>query len=112
MRSLRWLLLVALVLVAAAVLGTYNSQRRAQRSSRRPTPPPIGLDTKTAAVDWEWGQSGNGQPQVHITAKSMTQSADNDTALKAQAAVGFRRANRRKLDIRVRRKRARAGVLK
>lgn len=80
MRSLRWLLLVALVLVAAAVLGTYNSQRRQQRSSRRSAPPPIGLNTKTAAWEWEWGQSGNGQPQVHITARNMTQSKEGDTA--------------------------------
>src|SRR5947199_5746148 len=80
MRSLRWLLLVAIVLVAAAVLGTYRSQRRAQRAQRRAVPPSIGLDTKTAAVDWEWGQSGNGQPQVHITAKSMKQSADGNKA--------------------------------
>jgi lipopolysaccharide export system protein LptA len=80
MRSLRWLLLAALVLVAAAVLGTYNSQRRQQRSSRRGAPPAIGLNTKTEAVEWEWGQSGNGQPQVHISAKNMSQSKDGDKA--------------------------------
>jgi lipopolysaccharide export system protein LptA len=79
MRSLRWLLLAALVLVAAAVLGTYNSQRRQQRSNRRGAPPPIGLNTKTEALDWEWEQGGNGQ-KVHISAKSMTQSKDGDKA--------------------------------
>ncbi|HWE49751.1 MAG TPA: LPS export ABC transporter periplasmic protein LptC [Bryobacteraceae bacterium] len=78
MRSLRWLLLAALVLVAAAVLGTYNSQRRQQRSSRRAAPPAIGLNTKTEAQEWEWEQGG-GQ-KVHITAKSMTQSKDGDKA--------------------------------
>ncbi len=80
MRSLKWLLLVAMVFVAAAVLGTYRSQRRIEYSRRRPAPPSIGVDTKTAAVDWEWGQSGNGQPQVHISASNMTQAKDGNTA--------------------------------
>ena len=80
MRSLRWLLLAAMVLVAAAVLGTYRSQRRSQLSNRRKLPTPVGLDTKTAAVDWEWGQSSNGLPQVHISARNMTQAKDGDTA--------------------------------
>ena len=38
MRSLRWLLLVAMVLIAAAVAGIYHAQRLKQRSQRRPTP--------------------------------------------------------------------------
>ncbi len=80
MRSLRWLLLVVLVLVAAAVLGTFRSQRRNQRARRRPVPPAIALDTKTAATDWEWGQSGNGQPKVKLFAKSFRQSTDGTTA--------------------------------
>jgi LPS export ABC transporter protein LptC len=76
MRSLRWLLLVALVLIAAAVVGTYRSQRRAQRAQRRPVPAPVGVDTRNVALDWEWGQSANGLPQVHISAKDMKQSVD------------------------------------
>jgi LPS export ABC transporter protein LptC len=80
MRSLRWLLLVAMVLIAAAVVGTYRSQRRALATRRRPLPPRIALDTKTSALDWEWGQSAAGLPQVHITAKDMRQSADGSKA--------------------------------
>jgi lipopolysaccharide export system protein LptA len=80
MRSLRWLLLVALVLVAAAVLGTYRSQRRDARAHRPAVPPSVPLDTKTAATDWEWGQSGNGQPLVKLFAKNFKQSADGNTA--------------------------------
>ena len=38
------------------------------------------MDTKTAATDWEWGQSGNGQPKVKLFAKSFRQSADGNTA--------------------------------
>lgn len=80
MRSLRWLLPAALVLVAAAILGTYRSQRRTQREQRRPVPPALALDTKTSASDWEWGQSGNGQPKVKLFAKNFRQSADGNTA--------------------------------
>jgi lipopolysaccharide export system protein LptA len=76
MRSLRWLLLVAMVLIAAAVFGTFRVQRIRQRSQRRAVPPSIPLDTKTMAPDWEYGQSANGKPAVKISAKNMKQSAD------------------------------------
>jgi lipopolysaccharide export system protein LptA len=77
MRSLRWLLLAAIVFVAAAVATIYRSQRTIQRASRRPVPSSVALDTKTMATDWEWGQSGNGQPQVKLFAKNFKQSADS-----------------------------------
>lgn len=76
MRSLRWLLLAVIVLIAAAVAGIYHSQRTKQRSERRPAPPNIPLDTKTSAQDFEWGQSANGMPAARISAKNMKQSAD------------------------------------
>jgi lipopolysaccharide export system protein LptA len=76
MRSLRWLLLVAMVLIAAAVFGIYRSQKIVQRSQRRAVPASIPLDTKTMAPDWEWEQSVNGKPAVKVTAKNMKQSAD------------------------------------
>jgi lipopolysaccharide export system protein LptA len=80
MRSLRWLLLVAMVLIAVAVAGTYRFQRRVQRSHRRAVPPSIPLDTKTIAPDWEWEQSANGLPAVKLSAKNMKQSADAERA--------------------------------
>src|ERR1700722_3160179 len=76
MRSLRWLLLLAIVLVSAAVFRIYRIQRTVQKSQQRPVPSAVSLDTKTMANDWEWGQSGNGQPQVKLFAKSFRQSAD------------------------------------
>lgn len=80
MRSLRWLLLVAMVLIAAAVLGIYNAQRIVQRAHQRKVPPAIPLDTKTGAIDWEWGQSSNGLIAAKITAKSYKLSTDNEHA--------------------------------
>lgn len=81
MRSLRWLLLVAMVLIAAAVLTIYRAQRQARASQRRPVPAAVPIDTKTIAPDgWEWTQSAGGKPAVKVTAKHMKQSADNSTA--------------------------------
>ena len=80
MRSLRWLLLLAIVLVSAAVFRIYRIQRTVQTSQQRPVPSSVSLDTKTMANDWEWGQSGNGQPQVKLFAKSFRQSADSSRA--------------------------------
>jgi LPS export ABC transporter protein LptC len=76
MRSLRWLLLVAMVLIAAAVFGIYRAQRTTRRSQRRAVPPSIPVNTKTMAPDWEFGQSANGMPAVKMFAKNMQQSAD------------------------------------
>ena len=76
MRSLRWFLLVAILLVAAAVVRIYRVQRSTERSQRRPVPAAVALDTKSEGQDWEWGQSANGQPQVKLFAKNMTQSSD------------------------------------
>ncbi len=81
MRSLRWLLLVAMVLIAAAVFGIYRAQRIYQQSQRRPVPPSIPLNTKTMAPDWEWAQSdANGRPAVKVRAKNYKQSADSARA--------------------------------
>src|SRR5208337_3866004 len=67
-------------LVAVGVVRIYQAQRTAQRTHQRPLPPAVALDTKTAANDWEWGQSGNGQPQVKLFAKDFKQSADSERA--------------------------------
>jgi lipopolysaccharide export system protein LptA len=80
MRIFRWLLLVAIALVLAGVVRIYRAQRTAQRTNQRAVPPPVSLDTKTAATDWEWGQSGNGQPQVKLFAKDFKQSVDSERA--------------------------------
>jgi len=80
MRSLRWLILVAMTVVAVATIVVYRGQLIAQRANRRPIPAYVGTDTRAEALDWEWGQSDNGKPRVHITAKHYKQSADEDHA--------------------------------
>ncbi len=75
MRSLRLLLLVALVALAGTIYGIYNKQRGVQRSQRPNPPAPLPLDTKATALDYEWGQSDNGRPKVKISAKSFKQAS-------------------------------------
>jgi lipopolysaccharide export system protein LptA len=76
MRSLRWLLLVVIAVVAAGVFQYYRLQREASKAKQRPAPPAMALDDKADAVDWEWGQSANGMPNVHVKAEHMHQAAD------------------------------------
>src|SRR5438132_1113561 len=80
MRSLRWLLLAAMVLVAATVFGIYRDQRIVQKLNRRVPPPAVPSDTRASAVDWQWGESSNGNPLYRIIAKHMTQSSETDKA--------------------------------
>ena len=76
MRSLRWLLLLVMVVIASAVFAIYQSQRILQRSHRRAVPPSIALDTKTAAQDWEFGQSS--EHHVKLKARNMKLAADSE----------------------------------
>jgi lipopolysaccharide export system protein LptA len=79
MRSLRWLLLVAIAILAAALFGTYRSQRARAKASQRAVPASVPLGTSANAIDWEWGKSTpDGKPAVEIRAKHYTQSQDNN----------------------------------
>ena len=70
MRSLRWLLLVAILALVAAVFGIYRKQRDQATKHARPMPPTIPLGTLGTAQEYEWGQSENGKPAVHVSAKN------------------------------------------
>ncbi len=82
MRSLRWLLLVAIIALVAAVTGIYRTQKLAARRNARALPPPIPLGTIGGAQDYEWGQSENGKPAVHVSAKDSRLSDNNQMELK------------------------------
>jgi lipopolysaccharide export system protein LptA len=69
MRSLRWLLLVAIAVIAAAVFGIYRAQRRAERAHQRPVPASLPSGTIGNAIDYEWAQSNSGMPAVKVKAK-------------------------------------------
>jgi lipopolysaccharide export system protein LptA len=79
MRSLRWLLLVAMIVIVVAVSGIYRAQRIRARANQRPLPPPVPLGTAANAEDWEWSQSTpDGKPFVKVRAKKFSQSSDNN----------------------------------
>jgi hypothetical protein len=77
MRSLRWLLLVAILALVAAVFVIYRTQRNAVRAGVRPTPPILPIGTSGNAQEWEWGQSENGKPAVHVKAKDSRVTTNN-----------------------------------
>jgi lipopolysaccharide export system protein LptA len=80
MRSLRWLLLVVIAVIAAGVFRVYRLEQSARKASQRPTPAAMSLTDKADAVDWEWGQSAQGRPQLKLTAKEMRQATDAKTS--------------------------------
>jgi lipopolysaccharide export system protein LptA len=79
MRSLRWLLLVVILVVAGGVFQVYRVERQAQKAHQRPLPPTMAHEDRSSAVEWEWGQSANGMPNVHVAASEMHQAADGKT---------------------------------
>src|SRR3978361_1645982 len=81
MRSLRWLLLVAMAVTAAAVFGIYRSQRKTQRANQRATPASLAAGIVGKAQYFEWGQSSNGHPAVKVYAKDSVQLDNNRTKL-------------------------------
>ena len=79
MRSLRWLLLLAIAVIAVAVFGTYRAQRERARRNARAVPPSVPLGTSGNAFDWGWGKSTpDGKQAIELHAKTMTQSEDNN----------------------------------
>jgi lipopolysaccharide export system protein LptA len=79
MRSLRWLLLVVIALVAAGVFQVYRVARQSQKAHQRPLPPAMSKDARATALQWEWGQSSNGKPNVDVVAENYELSTDGKT---------------------------------
>jgi hypothetical protein len=79
MRSLRWLLLVAIFAIATAVYGIYRAKRIERQAGQRPVPASVPLDTRADAKHWEWGQSANGKPAFLMNALDQKLSADSKT---------------------------------
>ena len=80
MRSLRWLLLVVIAVIAAGVFQAYRLERLAGKDKQRPAPPMMSLGDKATAKDFEWGQSANGHPAIEIKAEDYKLTADGKIA--------------------------------
>src|ERR1035438_3574103 len=80
MRSLRWLLLVLIAVIAAGIFQVYRLERLAGKKSQRPTPPMMALSDRSNAQEWEWGQSADGRPAVKMSARHYRLASDSKTA--------------------------------
>ena len=95
MRSVRWLLLVAMIVIAAAVFGIYRAHRLTQRRQRPVASTSVPLDSKSIAGDWEWGQSANGLPaadHTRLAARQLQQTRRNIASHVAEYAGGHRQS--------------------
>ncbi|MCU1329440.1 MAG: OstA family protein [Bryobacterales bacterium] len=81
MRSLRWLLLAAILVLTAGLFGIYRNQRTVSRRSERATPPSLATGILGDAVNYEWAQSADGRPAVKISAEHSTLRDNNRTEL-------------------------------
>src|SRR3569833_2365173 len=79
MRSLRWLLLVVIALVAAGVFQVYRVARQSQKAHQRPIQPAMAKENRATAVKWQWGQSTNGKPNLDVVAGGYELSTDGKT---------------------------------
>lgn len=75
MKSLRWVLLLAMIGIAVAVGMVYRKAFKEAKKNRVPTPKSLAADTSGEAFEWEWSQ--NAKTHVKIRAKHMVQSSDN-----------------------------------
>ena len=77
MRTLRWLLLVMIVVISAGVFRVYRLQRIAGKAAQRPAPPFMALNDKDSELNWEWGQTDAGKPALTLKALERHLSADS-----------------------------------
>lgn len=80
MRSLRWLLLIVIAVIAAGVFQVYRAERIAGKAAQRPAPPRMALGDKASAEAFEWTQSADGRPTVKITSRQYRLSTDSKSA--------------------------------
>jgi lipopolysaccharide export system protein LptA len=96
MRSLRWLLLVAMMGIAFAVIVVYRAGFSRAHANSRAVPPMLGLDTSGAAIDYEWSQNGN--RHVHVRAKNYVRSADENRVQLTQVELQIFQKDDKKYD--------------
>lgn len=70
MRRLALLLPLAILVIAAALWGTYRLKVRKLNAAAPQTPPLLSTILTSAAENWQWAQNKNGKPMVQISAKS------------------------------------------
>jgi lipopolysaccharide export system protein LptA len=70
MRRLALLLPLAILVIAAAIWGTYRIKVRKLKDAAPAPPPALPITLTSTADGWSWGQNKDGKPQVQIHAKA------------------------------------------
>lgn len=78
MRGTRWLLLLAILALLAAVGVTYRNQSRVLRKEALIRPPSIPPELSGTAEEWQWQQHSQNRPVVEVRAKNLKQEKDSD----------------------------------
>ncbi len=73
LRRARWLLLVAILLIAGTVSAVFVAQRGEQRRARPPLSAPLEPGTSATAEDWEYEIKDGDRPKARIRAREFRQ---------------------------------------
>lgn len=73
LRHARWLLLVAILLIAGTVSAVFVAQRGEQRRARPPLSAPLDSGTSATAEDWEYEIKDGDRPKARIRAREFRQ---------------------------------------
>src|SRR5262245_41735309 len=73
MRAVRWILLLAIVAILGRVGFVYKEQKDRVLKEAPPKPEPLPQNTQGQMQEWEWTNSVQGKPVVHIRARSFRQ---------------------------------------
>lgn len=76
LRRVRWMLLVAMAVVAAGVGWVYWRERESRRQSRQAPPPPLPENTAAVAAQWEYEIKSGAQSRILIRASRFEQSKE------------------------------------
>jgi lipopolysaccharide export system protein LptA len=77
MRRTRWLVLVAILAIAAGVGTTYRRQQRKLVREAPQKPAELPLKLNASAADWQWSHTVEGRPVVQVRAKNLSQEKDS-----------------------------------
>ncbi len=76
LRRVRWMLLVAMAVVAAGVGWVYWRERESRRLSRQAPPSPLPENTSAVAAQWEYEIKSGAQSRILIRASRFEQSKE------------------------------------
>jgi lipopolysaccharide export system protein LptA len=76
LRRVRWMLLLAMTVVAAGVGWVYWRERESRRSAQQPPPAPLPENTSAVAAQWEYEIKSGAHSRIFIRASRFEQSKE------------------------------------